>query len=247
MTLDTKELGMEKENILGVDVCITSKAGLMECVREDIRNGRQKFIVAINPEKIVGARNDKELMDVLNGADYQIPDGVGLLIASRLRRGRIRERITGIDTMETLCAEAAKSGFCVFLYGARPEVVEKAKAVLEERYQGIRIAGFVDGYCTDNGYIVEQINAAGADILFVALGSPKQEYWIAENRENLNVRILQGVGGSFDVVCGHVKRAPACMRRCGLEWLYRLCRQPKRLLRQLKIVKFLFIIGRKNT
>lgn len=238
---------MKKENILGVDVCITRKDDLFEMVKADIRNGRQKFIVAVNPEKILKARKDKKLMDLLNSADYQIPDGVGLVVASRLRAGQIRGRITGIDTMEGLCAEAASCGFCVFLYGAKPGVAQKAKTVLEQRHPGITIVGTIDGYCNDNDYIVEQINASGADIVFVALGSPKQEYWIANNRESLNVSILQGVGGSFDVICGNVKRAPSFFRKRGLEWMYRLFRQPKRLFRQIKILKFLFLIlGRKR-
>lgn len=233
---------MKKEKILGIDVCVASKDDLLSAIKTDIRNNHQRFIVAINPEKILKAKKDDALAQLLNSADYQIPDGVGVVIASKLKKGRIKQRITGIDSMEMLCDVAAQESYKIFLYGGKPEVVKKAKEVLEQRYQNIKIAGYEHGYCDDNAYIIEQINKSGADIVFVAMGSPKQEYWITENKGQLSAKIFQGVGGSFDVICGNLKRAPKIMQKCGMEWLYRLFQQPKRIFRQIKMLKFLLLL-----
>lgn len=240
---------MQKENILGIDVCVSSKEELAESVREDIEGGRQKFIVAINPEKILKAKKDKDLADLLNSADYQIPDGVGVIIASILRKGSIKQRITGIDSMQMLCTLAEKRNYSIFMYGAKPDVVEKAKEKLEEKHSGIKIVGLMDGYCENNDHLIDMINMSGANIIFVALGSPKQEYWIIENMHRLEANMFQGVGGSFDVICGNIKRAPRIMQKMGLEWLFRLIRQPSRIFRQIKLLNFLFLLikdGRKK-
>jgi len=233
---------MKKESILGVKVCVIPKDRFIQRIEEDIRKDRQRFIVAINPEKLLKAKKDEALTNLLNGADYPIPDGVGVLVAARLKKIPIKERITGIDCMEMLCASSADHGFRVFLYGAKPTVAERTKAVLEQRYPGIQIAGCLDGYCTDNEMVIKQINATNPDIVFVALGSPKQEYWIAKNRSELHAKILQGVGGSFDVISGNLKRAPDFFREHGLEWLFRLLQQPKRIWRVIKMSRFLFLL-----
>ena len=233
---------MDKEKILGINVCTASSTGLLAMAKDDVVQKHKRFIVAINPEKILKAKKDPELAALLNSADYQIPDGIGVVIASKLKKGNIKERVTGIDCMEMLCHLAAENRYKIFLYGAKPGVATKAKEVLETRYPGILIADCIDGYCGDNAHIVEQINASGADIVFAALGSPKQEYWITENMDTIHAKIFQGVGGSFDVICGNLKRAPRWMQKCGLEWLYRLLLQPKRIFRQIKMIGFLFLL-----
>ena len=233
---------MEKESILGIDVCACSSDELLDMIETDIRDGHQRFITAVNPEKILKAKNDASLAQVLNSADYQIPDGIGIVLASKLRRKNIRQRITGIGMMEMLCRAAARGHYKVFLYGAASEVVEEAKKVLEERFPDIRIAGYIDGYCDDDSRVVARINAAAPDIVFVALGSPKQEYWISGNKDKLNAKILQGVGGSFDVICGRLKRAPRTMQKLGLEWLFRLLQQPGRIVRQIKLLKYVYLV-----
>ncbi len=233
---------MTKENILGIDVSVTSYEDLKEAINEDIEKKKKSFIVAINPEKVLKARKNQELKDLLNKASYAIPDGVGIIYASKIKKGQIKSRITGIDCMDMLCGLASDKGYKVFLYGAKKEVIEKAKIKLEEKYKQIKIVGTIDGYEKDEEKIVKQINESKADIIFVALGSPKQENWIMEHMEKLNVSIFQGVGGSFDVISGNIKRAPLWMQKAGLEWLYRLIKEPKRIFRQLKLVKFLFLI-----
>lgn len=228
-----------KEQFLGVDVSSYSYEQLKQNIIADINQNRQSFIVAINPEKILQAQKDADLMRLLNKATYQIPDGVGVLLASRINGGKISQRVTGIDMLLTLCEQASENDKSVFLYGAKPGVADKAKESLKEKFPNLRIAGVLDGYEKDEEHIIQTINAAQADILFVALGSPKQEYWIVDHMKDLNVKIFQGVGGSFDVISGRVKRAPDIFQRFGLEWLYRLVTEPWRIKRQIKLPTFL--------
>ena len=182
------------------------------------------------------------LKELLNKATYQIPDGVGIIYASKIKKGQIKSRITGIDCMDMLCNLANEKGYKVFLYGAREETIKEAKVKLEEKYPKINIVGYINGYEKDNEKIIKEINKSQADIVFVALGSPKQENWINDYKDKMSATIFQGVGGSFDVISGNIKRAPLWMQKAGLEWLYRLIKEPKRIFRQLKLVKFLFLI-----
>ncbi|MYL20138.1 WecB/TagA/CpsF family glycosyltransferase [Halobacillus litoralis] len=233
-----------KEQFLGVDVSSHSYEQLKQNVLDDINEKRQSFIVAINPEKILKAQEDQDLKALLNKATYQIPDGVGVLLASKLKKGGIKERVTGIDMLLTLCEQAAANGKSVFLYGAKPGVAAEAKDKLVEQYPNLHVAGVMDGYEKDEQKVIQTINESGADILFVALGSPRQEYWIVDHMKELNVRIFQGVGGSFDVISGRVKRAPALFQRFGVEWLYRLISEPWRIKRQIRLPLFLLKVWR---
>ena len=233
---------VNKEKILGINVSVTSYDSLKNNIINDIKFNNKSFIVAINPEKILKAKKDSNLKKLLNSATYQIPDGVGVVLASKIKKGKIQSRVTGIDTMEMICKLSNDNGYKVFMYGAKEKTVLKAKEVLEIRYPKIKIVGFVDGYEKNDEKIITAINKSGADIIFVALGSPKQEEWIENHMEKLNVKIFQGVGGSFDVISGNIKRAPKWMQKCGLEWLYRLIKEPKRIIRQIKLLKFLFIV-----
>ncbi|MBH0230714.1 WecB/TagA/CpsF family glycosyltransferase [Halobacillus yeomjeoni] len=229
-----------KEKFLGVDVSSYSYEELKQHILNDIEKKKQSFIVAINPEKILQAQKDAGLLMLLNKATYQIPDGVGVLLASKLYGGDISRRVTGIDMVMTLCEQAAALDKSVFLYGAKPGIADKAKDSLVEKFPGLKVAGVLDGYEKDQDYIIDTINEAKPDILFVALGSPKQEHWIVDNMDKLDVRIFQGVGGSFDVISGRVKRAPAFFRKLGMEWFYRLVTEPWRFKRQIKLPTFLY-------
>ncbi|WP_047984688.1 WecB/TagA/CpsF family glycosyltransferase [Ornithinibacillus californiensis] len=232
----------KKETILGVDVSNETYDSLVKQLFHYINEGKQSFIVAVNPEKIMKAKADDHLRELINSADYQIPDGVGVLIASKLKGGDIRDRITGIDLMMELVKEAANQGKSIFLYGAKPGVADKAMEELLRQFPNLKIAGVIHGYKKEQIEIIEEINNSQADILFVAMGSPRQEEWIRENRSKLNVKVLQGVGGSFDVLSGSIKRAPAGFRKFGLEWLYRLILEPSRWKRQLALPKFLIMV-----
>ncbi|MBE2976331.1 WecB/TagA/CpsF family glycosyltransferase [Priestia megaterium] len=233
-----------KENILGIDVCSDTYDELAVKLLQDIDKGRKSFIVAINPEKIMKAQEDRELKSLLNQATYQIPDGIGVILASKLKKGRIRERVTGIDMMLKLCKEATNNGKRIFLYGAKPGIADEAKAKLEEMFPGISIVGTLNGYEKNEEVIERTINDSGAEIIFVALGSPAQENWIIAHKEKLNPSVYQGVGGSFDVISGRLNRAPAVFQKFGLEWLYRLLKEPWRWKRQLELPRFLLRVLR---
>ncbi len=234
-----------KENILGIQVNTEGYAELLPRIFSYIEQKEKAMIVAINPEKVMKASKDQSLHDLLNRAEFQIPDGVGIIIASKLQKGKIRERVTGIDLMLRICEEAANQQKSIFLYGAKPGVADEAKSELEKRYPDINISGTLDGYEKDEQIIKQTINDAKPDILFVAMGSPRQELWIEENRDNLHPFVYQGVGGSFDVLAGNIERAPESFQKAGLEWLYRLLKEPSRIKRQMELPKFLVKIIKK--
>ena len=203
--------------------------------------GERCSILAVNPEKVIAAQDNPELAAVLEGSELLIPDGIGVVVAMRLRARRA-QRVAGSELMPALCAMAAQEGYSVFLLGADEQTNEAAATQLETRYQGLRVAGRHHGYLQEHEYeaMIHTINASDADLLFVALGSPKQELWIGRFREALQVPVIQGVGGTFDVIAGRVQRAPQFWIRLNLEWLYRLLSQPQRLLRQRALPRFLW-------
>lgn len=234
-----------KENILGIQVNTEGYAELLPRIFSYIEQKEKAMIVAINPEKVMKASRDQELYDLLNRAEFQIPDGVGIIIASKLQKGNIKQRVTGIDLMLRICEEAANQQKSIFLYGAKPGVADEAKTELEKRYPNIIITGALDGYEKDEKTIQLTINNAKPDILFVAMGSPRQELWIEQNRDILHPYVFQGVGGSFDVLAGNIERAPIVFQKAGLEWFYRLLKEPSRIKRQMELPKFLVKIIKK--
>ena len=233
-----------KETVLGIQVNTESYDELLPKVFERIETKQKSLIVAINPEKIISAKQNPELKKLLNEAEFQIPDGIGVILASKIQKGNITSRVTGVDMMLRLCEEAAKRQKPIFLYGGKPGIADKAAAKLQELYPTIQIAGTQDGYEKDNQKVVDKINAAKPDLLFVAMGSPRQENWINSNRDQLHPTIYQGVGGSFDVLAGNVKRAPEAFQKVGMEWFYRLIKEPHRIKRQIKLPLFLLEVAR---
>ncbi|MGD7043318.1 WecB/TagA/CpsF family glycosyltransferase [Jeotgalibacillus proteolyticus] len=230
-----------KENILGVNVTALPVNELLRDIERRIQTKEQGRIVAINPEKIMMAQKDEKLAALLNQSAYQIPDGVGVSIASKLLKGSIKWRITGVGMMENLLALANQKQYKVFFYGAKEQTVVKAIENIKQTYPAIQVAGYVNGYEKDSNVIKDKINQAKPDIVFVALGSPRQEIFIDTHMPALSATIFQGVGGSFDVFSGNVKRAPYIFRKFGLEWLYRLLSQPSRFKRQLALPQFLLL------
>lgn len=229
-----------KEEILGVQVNTENYDQLIPMVFRNIEEKKKSLVVAINPEKLMKAKEDPELKALLNRAEFQIPDGIGVIIASKLIKGNITSRVTGVDMMDRVVREAARTQKSIFLYGAKPGVADKAAQQLVATYPNLIVAGTQDGYEQDTSKVLDTINKAQPEILFVAMGSPKQEQWIEQHRDNLYPTLYQGVGGSFDVLAGNVKRAPAAFQRIGAEWLYRLLKEPSRLKRQMNLPKFLF-------
>lgn len=230
---------MIKEKFMGVNVCTSNMQETITAVNEIIELKEPSFVVAINPEKLMKANVDENLKQLLNSATLQIPDGIGVVLASKLNGGKIKSRVTGIDLMNNICELANNKNYRIFMLGGKPGVAIKAAEILKEKHKNINIVGIIDGYFENENDVVEKIIATRADILFVALGSPRQEYFITKNLERLKVPLCMGVGGSYDVICGNIKRAPKWMCNTGLEWLYRLIKEPWRCKRMLSLPIFL--------
>jgi N-acetylglucosaminyldiphosphoundecaprenol N-acetyl-beta-D-mannosaminyltransferase len=195
----------------------------------------------VNAAKIVGVRRDADLCAAILTCDIINADGMGVVLAARILGRPVPERVTGIDLFLRLVAWAAARGEPVFLLGAESGIVAKAAAALRERYPGLRLAGWHHGYFwNDEDALVERIRASGATMLFVGITSPQKERFIHRWRERLGVRFAMGVGGAFDVLAGKTRRAPRWMQRAGLEWLFRLILEPKRLWRRYIVVHALF-------
>jgi N-acetylglucosaminyldiphosphoundecaprenol N-acetyl-beta-D-mannosaminyltransferase len=215
-------------------------------VTDYIENGdRPHCIFAVNPEKNFSVPKDPSVYDTFKSADLLIPDGIGVVIALRILYGIKLSRITGVELMHSICELSARKGYKVFIYGAREEVNKSAAERLCVLYPGLTIAGRANGYIEketmDN--LVQQINASGAQILFLALGSPRQEKWFAAYKHSLeNIRVCQGISGTLDTIVGNVPRAPEVWQRIGLEWLYRLLSDPRRIKRQQALPLFAALV-----
>ena len=197
------------------------------------------YVVTPNPEIVELARDNEDYRRVLNQAALVLPDGIGVIYASRLLGVPLGGRVPGIDFASALLERLAKSGEGVFLLGAKPGVAEEAAQRLGERYPGLNLCGTHHGYFQDSAPVVEAIRASGAAVAFVCLGAPKQEFWMAEHGPDTGAKLMVGLGGVLDVYAGRVKRAPAAFQKLGLEWFYRLLRQPSRAGRMAKLPAFL--------
>lgn len=229
-------------NIFEFEIYSGSIDNLTEKIERDILNNVCNICFAINPLKVILAKEDWETKSALQKADILIPDGVGIIYAAKKKHLDIKERITGIDLMHKICMMSCRTNSSVFIYGSTEENLKKAVINLRKLYPRIKIAGYVNGYEENEEHINRLINKSGADILFVACGSPMQEKYIYKNSENLpNVKFFLGVGGSVDVISGSVKRSPYIIRKANLEWLYRMVFQPRRLPNIKKIIEFLYI------
>jgi len=237
---DSKQL--QSLDIFGIPVTqLESYRHAEDMIVQRVRDQQKTFCVAINPEKIYRSQKDKNLMALINSANFHICDGVGVVAAARILHRKKIGRVTGVQLFLNLMARAEKEGLKVFLLGASPQSNEGAFAKLKEMHPGLEIVGRQDGYFDDEK-MIKQVNDSGADMLFVALGSPRQEKWINEHRNNINAPYCMGVGGTLDVVSGNVKWAPKFFRRTGTEFLYRLICEPKRIKRQMVLPKFAFLV-----
>ena len=235
----------EPISVMGVNVVpFNSCSHASRYVEHSIASGRKSFCAAINPEKVHWASHDPDGRSVLHQADMGICDGVGIVLAAQFLLGRRIKRCTGIDLFLELIALAARRGWKVFLLGATPESNVGAYRRLSRMFPGLKIVGHRDGYFEASEPVIEHINASGADLVFVALGSPRQELWISRYRDRLNAAFCMGVGGSFDVVSGRARRAPGIFRRTGTEFFYRLISNPGRWRRQLSLPSFLIAMFR---
>jgi len=225
---------------LWVDDCNMEKALAQVC--NYIEHGKKiHTIFASNPEKNFSVPEDAFLYDMFKRADLLIPDGIGMVMAAKWLHNTEIQRVPGCELMQNICKISADKGYKIFIYGAREAVNAAAVKELKTRHPSIQIVGRQDGYLGDEDMdsLIERINESKTQILFIALGSPKQEMWISRYRDQLeNVRVCQGIGGTLDVLAGTVKRAPDFFCKMGMEWLYRLIAEPKRLKRQIKLPIF---------
>lgn len=229
--------------ILGcrLDACDPNEAA--GAILRYAREGTGAQVVTLGTEMVVHAQQDARYRDVVNRCALSLCDTVGLLAAARARGATIRERVTGVELVEQLCDRAAREGTAVYLLGGAPGIAQRAGEELSRRYPGLRVAGVRDGYFaqTESGAVARAIRESGAQLLFAGLGFPRQEFWLAEHLAATGCGAGIGVGGSFDVISGNVRRAPAAWRNMHAEWLYRLVTQPSRWRRQLALPKFVLL------
>jgi N-acetylglucosaminyldiphosphoundecaprenol N-acetyl-beta-D-mannosaminyltransferase len=226
-------------SILGIRVNIFgSYDDAVQLIRQRISSRLPTFCVAINPEKVYRARKDPRLSRALDSAHVHICDGVGISLASMLLNRRRLSRCTGIDLFLRLIRLSAEEGWKVFLLGASPQANAAASRVLVNTCPGLKIVGRQDGYFKNSPAVIDQINHSEADLLFVAMGTPRQELWISENMPHLRASFCMGIGGSLDIVGGVGRRAPSLFRKTGTEWFFRLLVQPSRLQRQMVLPLF---------
>lgn len=233
-------------NILNIWVDPVTKAEALERVRNFLEHGKRAHSVfAANPEKNFSVPRNPELYEAYKEADLLLPDGIGIVAAARILYGARVTRVPGSEFIYDICNLAAREGYGVFLYGASEKVNKASVEKLKNRYPMLQIVGRSNGYVKEEemGGLIQKINASMADILFLALGSPKQEIWFATYKGHLqNVRVCQGVGGTLDTIAGNVNRAPEIWCKYNIEWLYRLLKEPKRIKRQKVLPLFAAMI-----
>ena len=234
-------------HILGVPVDPATFESMLDTIAGWIATGNRTYqICTISPEFVMIAQDDPDFMRVLHHADLCVADGVGLLFAARYLGQPLPERVTGSDGVPLIAQRAARAGWSLYLLGAGPGVAEKAAIRLIEQNPGLQIAGTYAGSPApeEEETIIARVNASDADILLVAYGAPRQDQWIARNRDRLDVHVAMGVGGTFDFIAGVIPRAPRWMRQVALEWLYRLYTQPWRWRRMLRLPYFVWAVLR---
>jgi N-acetylglucosaminyldiphosphoundecaprenol N-acetyl-beta-D-mannosaminyltransferase len=229
-----------KVSILEINIDRLSMEETLECIKQFVTSARSKRIVTANPEMIYASQFDSKLKNLLNSADLVTPDGEGIVWAARFLGSPVPQRVTGIDLLQKLLPIAANCGWRVFFLGGSPGVSAAAAEKVEQQYPGIKIDHY-HGYFKpgkEEQQVLQKIKTFKPQLLFVGLGAPRQELWIAEHYIELSVPVSVGVGGSFDVLSGKVKRAPVLAQKLKLEWLARLISQPSRLQRQTVLPKF---------
>jgi N-acetylglucosaminyldiphosphoundecaprenol N-acetyl-beta-D-mannosaminyltransferase len=240
---------MASLKILDIRVDKVDMMGALCVVDSFVQEGGFHHIVTLNAEIIYQAQFNQPLKDLINSADLVTPDGAGIVWAAGFLGEPVPERVTGIDLMLEICKQARHNGWRIYLLGGSPGVADEAADKLRAQYPNINIVGTHHGYFKENeeAEVLEKVRKAEPDLIFVALGAPRQEFWIRAHKESLPVKVAIGVGGSFDVVSGRVKRAPVWMQKLKLEWLARLIKEPWRLKRMLSLPKFVLMVIRSKS
>jgi len=229
-----------KIDVIGVGFDNITLEEAAECAMELANSRSSAYVVTPNPEIVMNANKNPELMVALNEADLVLPDGIGVVYSAKIIGTPINQRVPGIDFASLFMEKLSKKNGSVYLFGAKPGVAEVAAQKLQEKYPGLEIVGTHDGYFDDDSEIIEDIANSSPDFLVVCLGSPKQEIWMKANKDKLNCGVMAGLGGCLDVFAGNVDRAPEKWQNMGLEWLYRLVKEPSRIGRMIKLPGILF-------
>ena len=231
-------------NIMGVGVAKLDLEKMLDLADIAISERTQLHVGVVNAAKVVNMHRNPELASDVNSSDVILADGAAVVLASKVLGQQLPERVTGIDLMYGLMERGQKRGYRIFCLGATEEIVQKVVAEVGERYPGTVVAGYRNGYFNeeDEQAIATQIKTAKADILFVAITSPKKEQFMAKWSDYMGVPLVHGVGGSFDVMAGKVERAPERWQKMGLEWLYRVKQEPGRLWKRYLVTNTLFCV-----
>ncbi|MFO7637341.1 MAG: WecB/TagA/CpsF family glycosyltransferase [Clostridia bacterium] len=235
-----------KKDIMGILIDDVTKEQALERLSSYLASPGKMTVFTPNSEICMMALRNRELMEILNRGSLVLPDGQGVVLASKILKSPLREKVGGCDLFLSffrICSPVR-----VFLLGGKPETSERAGQALERDYPNVTVTGTMHGYFPPEALpdVLRAINASGSHLLLVGFGAPKQEEWIHRNLPSLDVRVAAGVGGTLDILAGTARMAPAIFVRLGLEWFYRLLKQPRRLKRMLKIPLFLFLCLRRR-
>lgn len=243
---------MDKVIICGIDIDNITMEDTIKKVEGYLKEDIPRRIYTPNTEIVMEAKDSKDLRDILNQGDLIIPDGIGLIYGSKLRKKPLKERVTGFDLSIEILKIANENNYSLYLLGGKEGVTKEAAENIKKEYPNIRIAGYHNGYfkgthigienSDEEKRIKDEIKNAKTDILFVGLGFPKQESWINDHINDLNIKLAIGNGGTMDIISGNSKRAPEIYQKLGLEWLYRLIKEPSRIKRQILLPKFIFYV-----
>ncbi|MBQ7266390.1 MAG: WecB/TagA/CpsF family glycosyltransferase [Firmicutes bacterium] len=230
--------------ILGVPFTVVTPKQAVERIVLSLSANEKSIVYTPNPEMVMEARKDPDFMKVLNSSTMNIPDGIGIVYGSKFTKVPIKHRVAGYDTIQSVFENIKNTEKTVYFFGGAPGIAQKAKEVMEEKYKGLKIVGVQDGYFDEEKEkeIIKDINEKSPSLLLVGIGFPKQEKWIYNNLPDLNVKVAVGVGGSFDVMSGNLKRAPKIFIKLGLEWFHRLITQPSRFVRMLQLPLFMLAV-----
>lgn len=230
--------------ILGVPFANISPSEAVDKVVSYLNGNGKSMIFTPNPEMVMEARKNKEFMEILNSSTMNVPDGIGIIYGSKFTSNPIKERVAGYDLMLGVFDKMKDMGKTAYFFGGAPEIADRAKAAIEERFPGLNIVGTANGYFDKEREkeIIAEINNLKPDLLLVGIGFPKQEKWIYDHIKELNIKAAAGVGGSFDGWCGNVPRAPEFFINHNIEWLYRLIKQPSRIGRMMQLPLFMLAV-----
>lgn len=226
---------MEKNKIINIPFSNCTLDEAVNYALLKIKNGDKFYVVTPNAEIAYDTITNEELSKTINNASLILPDGIGVVIASKILKTPLKQKVAGVEFAENIVKTMANENMRLFILGGASDVAKKACENLQEKYLGLKIAGYRDGFYEDENEIINIINESQADVVFVCLGCPKQEKFIEKHLMSLNVSMMCGIGGSVDVFAGTVKRAPKIFVKLGLEWFYRLLCQPSRIKRMVKL------------